>query len=417
MSVAAIRITHADGTTTSYDAASDSDTARGTALLAACAAAVAGDTISDVSAAHTFDVVDEQISPPAGTTAAPIVFQGAGKTVTTIYSQRHIDGSDLCTACIKPKSNQEWRDFTLHANNATVQQSPFGHGFNDFEAGDYTNVLLSDARIIAAVDCVHMTQAEVVFQVRCVRCEFHASFDCIAIANASSGGSSLELIDCTTFVQYPHPTYPYPSYSQQIGTTTRGLTTLDANCTLTVHGGSYTTAGGASDGNDAVRRILAGTPKLYNCTLSSAGTSALDINGNATVGNDVVYDTEKTSGTITVEEAWAPAPPTDLVVRAAGPGTVALAWKRNSTNETGFTVQRATNAAFTQGTGSVTFGAGVIGGSVSGLTAGTLYYFRVFATNATGNSTNSNRAKLTAPSNWQVAESAREARAVRVSRI
>jgi hypothetical protein len=146
-----------------------------------------------------------------------------------------------------------------------------------------------------------------------------------------------------------------------------------------------------------VRRILAGTPKLYNCTLSSAGTSALDINGNATVGDNVVYDPLKTSGTITVESAWAPAPPTDLHVMGVGRGMAEVRWRRNSTNETGFTISWATNAAFTTGTGSTTAPAGATSATATGLTGGTRYYFRAKATNATGDSTNSNRATMIAP--------------------
>jgi hypothetical protein len=393
VAVQAIRITSSTGATTDYQAAADTDLDRGDALLAACAAAVAGDVIEDVSAAHTFDVGTNQISPPAGTTAAPIKFQGAGKLVTIIYSQRsHVAGSAV--ACIRPKSNQEWRDFTLWANNPTSQQSPFGHGGEDWPDGDYTNVLLSDARIIAAVDCIHTTQVPLTYNIRAVRCEFHSNFDTIAIVGGSGPGSILELIGCTAFCQFPHPNFPYPSYAEQIGVSTRALTLTDGDCTFRVYGGTYTVAGGGSAQNSVLHRFIGGTPKLYSCALSSAGTSALDIQGDTTVGNDVAYDEGKTSGVITIEAAWAPAPPTDLVASNAGRGVVSLSWSNNAVNQTGFTIQWATNASFTLGTGSTTVAADVLAATVRGLTPGTRYYFRVFATNATGNSTNSNRATL-----------------------
>jgi hypothetical protein len=244
------------------------------------------------------------------------------------------------------------------------------------------------------VDCVHMTQVPLTFGLRCVRCEFHASFDTIAIVGGSGPGSILELIDCTGLAQYPHPTYPYPFYAEAIGSTTRALTLTDGDCTFRVYGGTYTAGGGGSVKNSALHRFIAGTPKIYSCTLSSAGTSALDIEGDTTVGSDVAYDEGKTSGTITVEEAWAPAPPTDLVATAIG-GGAALTWTNNAVNETGFTINRATNAAFTLGTGSITVAAGVTSANVTGLTPGTKYFFRVRATNATGNSTFSNRSFAT----------------------
>jgi hypothetical protein len=397
MAIPAIRITSFSGAVTNYTASADTDLARGTALLAAMAAAAPGDTIEDVSTAGTFDVGTDQISPAAGTAAQVTRFIGAGKTTTIIYSQRCMDGEGNGTACIKPNSHQEWRQFTLWANNPTTQQSPFGHGGDDFESPAYTNVLLSDARIIAAVDCIHMTQVELQAQIRCVRCDFYSSFDTVACF-LSGAGSSLELINCTANATYPHPTYPYPSYAQTIGQDVRALTEFDANCSFVVHGGTYTVGGGGSSRNSAMPRSVGGTPKLYGVTLSSTGTNALDIEGDTTVGDNTVYDPAKTSGTITVESAWAPAPPTDLVVSASGRGAVELNWINNATNETAITYEWATNTAFSVNLGSGTTAPGVSSARVTGLTAGTRYYFRVRASNATGNSGNSNRATMLAPS-------------------
>jgi titin len=87
-----------------------------------------------------------------------------------------------------------------------------------------------------------------------------------------------------------------------------------------------------------------------------------------------------------------PAAPTVLTVTAGavGSGAVTLGWTDNATNETGFTVQRATNATFT--TGLVTTAVpGAITVSptsyvLNGMTKGTKYFFRVAATNAAGTS-------------------------------
>jgi titin len=88
-----------------------------------------------------------------------------------------------------------------------------------------------------------------------------------------------------------------------------------------------------------------------------------------------------------------PAAPTALTaaVTATVTGVVNLTWADNSTNETGFTVQRATNATFTAGLVSTSVpGANAtttVNYALNGLTKGTILYFRVQATNASGVST------------------------------
>ena len=56
---------------------------------------------------------------------------------------------------------------------------------------------------------------------------------------------------------------------------------------------------------------------------------------------------------------------------------VTLTWNDNSTNETGFTIQRATNAAFTAGLVTSTVGANVQTWSSGNVARNTPYYFRV----------------------------------------
>jgi len=72
-------------------------------------------------------------------------------------------------------------------------------------------------------------------------------------------------------------------------------------------------------------------------------------------------------------------------------GVVNLSWMDNASNETGFTVQRATNATFTAGLVSTTVPGASLGATVnytlSGLTKGSKLYFRVQASNTAGVST------------------------------
>ena len=88
--------------------------------------------------------------------------------------------------------------------------------------------------------------------------------------------------------------------------------------------------------------------------------------------------------TYTVGSVTGPAAPTTLSATAASNSQINLAWADNSTNETGFKIERSTdNLHFTQ---VATVGANVTTYKDTGLSAGTPYYYRVRATNSAGDS-------------------------------
>ncbi len=73
-----------------------------------------------------------------------------------------------------------------------------------------------------------------------------------------------------------------------------------------------------------------------------------------------------------------------------------MTWTDNSTNETGFEIDRATNSAFSSGLITVTVGANITTYQSAGLNPSTTYYYRVRATIGGANdSTNSNTAIAT----------------------
>lgn len=63
--------------------------------------------------------------------------------------------------------------------------------------------------------------------------------------------------------------------------------------------------------------------------------------------------------------------------------SVILVWNDNSNNETGFTIQRATNSLFTLGLTSVTVPASTTTYTVTGLSRSTQYWFRIRSNNGT----------------------------------
>jgi hypothetical protein len=93
----------------------------------------------------------------------------------------------------------------------------------------------------------------------------------------------------------------------------------------------------------------------------------------------------------------APAAPASLSATATSPTQVNLTWVDNANDETGFRIERATNSSFTAAFASFTVGANVATYSDSTLTGSTTYYYRIFATNAAGDSAASNTASVTTP--------------------
>ncbi len=83
------------------------------------------------------------------------------------------------------------------------------------------------------------------------------------------------------------------------------------------------------------------------------------------------------------------APSTPSATNGADQGkkrSVVLSWTDNSANETGFTIQQATNATFTTGLKSTTVAANSVSATLTGLSRATTYYLRVRADNAVGSS-------------------------------
>jgi aryl-phospho-beta-D-glucosidase BglC (GH1 family) len=90
-----------------------------------------------------------------------------------------------------------------------------------------------------------------------------------------------------------------------------------------------------------------------------------------------------------------PNAPSDLTASATSSSQISLTWTDNATNEDGFELDRATNSTFTNGLVTTTLAANTTSSTVSGLTAGTTYYFRVRAVNRTGSSAYSGTASAT----------------------
>jgi hypothetical protein len=92
----------------------------------------------------------------------------------------------------------------------------------------------------------------------------------------------------------------------------------------------------------------------------------------------------------------APLAPSNQVATAQSSSQINLTWTDNSTNETGFRIERAGSAGGPWGQ-VASIGANVTSFSNSGLSGSTTYYYRTYAYNAGGNSNYSNTTSATTP--------------------
>ena len=117
--------------------------------------------------------------------------------------------------------------------------------------------------------------------------------------------------------------------------------------------------------------------------------------GFPTMSSDSPFSNTATVGTPAVVRP--PAAPSILRVTALTRTSVALAWRDNSNNEDGFLIQRTTLSPFGQAPRTFTVGANVTAFTDTTVAPNSLYYYRVRAFNAAGNSVLSNLVLVRTP--------------------
>jgi hypothetical protein len=143
----------------------------------------------------------------------------------------------------------------------------------------------------------------------------------------------------------------------------------------------------------------------YLYLLSGATVLASNDDSNGTLNSTIVYRPTASATltihatsfaanatgaySVTLTAATPPAAPSALTATVGSATAVNLTWADNSTNETGFLIERKTGSSGTWAQ-IASAGANARTYSNTGLSAGTTYYYRVRAYNALGNSAYSN---------------------------
>jgi prepilin-type N-terminal cleavage/methylation domain-containing protein len=136
---------------------------------------------------------------------------------------------------------------------------------------------------------------------------------------------------------------------------------------------------------------------------SSDGGVTFCINATSSRNPSIQYYIDSTFGTQGAQPGTCIAAPTGLVATAISDTVINLSWN-TVTGATNYTVQFSNNAAFTGATTIATQSGTAF--TSNGLSSGTTYYYRVQATNASGNSGWSTTANATTTSSGPAAPSA-----------
>jgi carboxypeptidase T len=145
---------------------------------------------------------------------------------------------------------------------------------------------------------------------------------------------------------------------------------------------------GAGCSNFAQIATVGANVTSYSNTGLAASTSySYRVRATNTAGDS---DYSNAATAVTQAAPAVPAAPTNLVATVISRSQINLAWTDNSSNETGFRIQRCKGSTCTNFTQIASAGANVKSYSNTGLSTNTTYRYRVYAYNTAGNSAYSN---------------------------
>lgn len=220
------------------------------------------------------------------------------------------------------------------------------------------------------------------------------------VATAGAGATSYNDIGLTSATQYYYRIFAFNNAGNSFSSlVTNATTQIGPNITGMSPASGLAGASIALSGNNfgAIQWLSTVTVGGMAASISAWSQTSIIITIPALAPGSysvvVTVDGVASNGRV-FQVMVAPLAPSNLQGAAASSTRIDLTWTDGSNNEDGFKVERKTGAGGTYAV-VVTLASGTAGYSNTGLAPATLYYYRVYAFNAFGNSPNSNEINAT----------------------
>jgi titin len=288
------------------------------------------------------------------------------KAVTTLYSIPAAPSGLAITSLLSNKVTLSWSDNSKDESGFKVQRKTGS-------AGTYATIKTTAANITSYIDSDTALKDGTSYYYR------------VSATNTAGDSAFSNEASGTTALAAPTSAAATAASSTQIN-----LTWIDNSASET---GYLIERKTGSTGTYAQIAQVGANVQSYSDKSGLAGNTKYFYQVRATNGTLNSGYSNETSATTLLD---APAAPSGLAITSIVSNKVALSWVDNSSNETGFKVQRKQGATGTYTTIATT-AANITAYADSTVTDGTVYYYQVSATNATGDSAFSNQVSGTTP--------------------
>jgi len=280
-----ITVVHANGGVTLYTPSTNSNAARGTALLAAFAAAVTGDSV--YLSANTFDLGTSALDQSLGATGCVNLY-GAGKYKTVITSL--YNSSSISYPVVRAGSNCTTADLTITNTGGTTPHLGSVWGAADAQHNHpFTHAFIRDVAMNGNADGIYVAENGASFEAH--NLTINTTWDVVTFAD-TAGNYSLYDSTFNTTGTYPVVTYTDCVWTAVFTPTTTVVNLFNSTCT------SIDNNGQATNGYYVQRGAVM---NVYGGSVYTSGHSPLDLQATSATINvtpAVVYSDARTAGTI-----------------------------------------------------------------------------------------------------------------------